>query len=684
MADALYGYVGTLLKINLTDATVEKIPTTTYDVDKWIGGRGLGSIIQWTECPPEVGAFDPENIITFLTGPVTGTVCDGGRTIVQAVSPIGYPDTGSFCRSTFGGGFGAELKFAGYDGIIITGQSEKPVYLYINDDTVEIRDAADLWGLDNFATQNELWKRSDNKAVVASIGPAGEHQCLMSTILCNESSVTGLGSFGAVMGNKNLKAISVQGTGGVPIADPEGLLEFVTHFQSLACRKLYETDDEHNFPNSFLGSWLACLALKDSDLYKEVRDPNGKLDLGYSGCYGCTFGGCGYTVRYRDGSNISIGQFRCTEAIPTNGEMTQTGEFVGRTHIKRLTLNERLGFSDCTLWFQGLDPMVDAGILNEETTGMDWSEFGSAEFTEKLMYDIAYRRTEVGDALANGYRYFLENFVGTPEAIRYYRAIRGVRNSPKHNGGGCGNWYLPGAYLAHGLLRFATSNLCAVDIRCTGSETHLNFAVNPKLGSLGDEKLQAWTDANSMKRFGNVETQRDVQNWNWESPYAGTYIKWSHSFKAFLDSALFCFMQEGSGIGTSNYTDDLTGDDHIAAELYTCVTGKEFTPEDEDNFGWRMYLLERSILMRQGLTRADDELFDEVYEEYATENVDKSIYQMDTGLTRERFDGMLERFYDAMGMDRETGYPCRSTYEQLNIPEIADRLEEEYGLVLPA
>lgn len=684
MADKLYGYVGTLLKVNLTDATIEKIPTTTYDVDKWIGGRGLGSIIQWTECAPEVGAFDPENVLTFLTGPVTGTVCDGGRTIVQAVSPIGYPDTGSFCRSTFGGGFGAELKFAGYDGIIITGQSETPVYLYINDDDVELRDATDLWGLDNFATQNELWRRSEDKAYVASIGPAGENQCLMSTILCNESSVTGLGSFGAVMGNKKLKAISVQGTGGVPIADPEGLLDFVTHFQSLACRKLYETDDEHNFPNSFLGSWLAALALKDSDLYKEVRDPNGKLELGYSGCYGCTFGGCGYTVRYKDGKGMSIGQLKCTEAIPTNGEMTQMGEFVGRTHIKRLTLNERLGFSDCTLWFQGLDPMVDAGILTEESTGMDWSDFGSAAFTEKLMYDIAYRRTDVGDALAKGYRYFLEDFVGTPEAIRYYRAIRGVRNSPKHNGGGCGNWYEPGAYLAHGLLRYATSNLCAVDIRCTGSETHLNFAVNPKLGSLGDEKLQAWTDANSMKRFGNVETQRDVQNWNWESPYAGTYIKWSHSFKAFLDSALFCFMQEGSGIGTSNYTDDLTGDDHIAAELYTCVTGKEFTPEDEDAFGWRMYLLERSILMRQGLTRADDELFDEVYDEYATENVANSIYQMDTGLTRERFDGMLERFYDAMGMDHETGWPRLSTYEQLGITEISDRLESEYGLELPA
>ena len=684
MSDKLYGYVGTLLKINLTDGTIDKIPTTTYDIDTWIGGRGLGSIIQWTECAPEVGAFDPENVITFLTGPITGTICDGGRTIVQAVSPIGYPDTGSFCRSTFGGGFGAELKFAGYDGIIITGQSEKPTYLYINDDVVELRDATDLWGLDNFATQNELWKRTNNKAYVASIGPAGENQCLMSTILCNESSVTGLSSFGAVMGNKKLKAICVQGTGGVEVADPQGLLDFVTYFQGLACRKLYETDNEKNFPNSFIGSWLACLPLEDSNIYNEVRDPNGKLELGYSGCYGCTIGGCGYTVRYKDGTGMPIGQLKCTEAIPTNGEMSKTGEFVGRTHIKRLTLNERLGFSDCTLWFQGLDPMVDAGILTQESTGMDWSDFGTPEFTEDLMMQIAYRTTPVGDALAKGYRYFLEDFVGTPEAIRYYRAIRGVRNSPKHNGGGCGNWYLPGAYLAHGLLRYATSNLCAVDIRCTGSETHLNFAVNPKLGSLGDEKLQAWTDANSMNRFGNVETQRDVQNWNWESPYAGTYIKWSHSFKAFLDSALFCFMQEGSGIGTSNYTDDLTGDDHIPAKLYACVTGRDFTPEDEDNFGWKIYLLERSILMRQGLTRADDELFDEVYEEYATENVPNSIYQMDTGLTRERFDGMLERFYEAMGMDKTTGYPCRSTYEQLGISEIADRLEDEYGLALPA
>ena len=171
MADEYYGYVGTLLKVNLTDMTVEKIPTNTYDTDKWIGGRGLGSIIQWTECPTTAGALDPENVLTFLTGSLTGTMLDGGRTFVQAVSPAGYPDTGSFARSSFGSSFAPEMKFAGYDGIIFMGKAPYPVYFYINDDIAEIRDARDLWGMDNFAVQNELYRRSGNKAKIASIGP---------------------------------------------------------------------------------------------------------------------------------------------------------------------------------------------------------------------------------------------------------------------------------------------------------------------------------------------------------------------------------------------------------------------------------------------------------------------------------------------------------------------------------
>ena len=683
MAEELYGYVGTLLKIDLTAGTIEKIPTDTYDLDKWMGGRGLGSIIHWLECGPEVGALDPENVLTFLTGPLSGTMLDGGRTFVQAVSPAGYPDTGSFCRSSFGGAFAPELKFAGYDGIIVKGKAESPVYIYINDDIVEIRPAGDLWGLDNFAVQNELWNRSGGKARVASIGPAGEHMTMFSTILTDESSVTGIGSFGAVMGSKNLKAISVQGTGSVKVADPEGLVELVAHVQELWSRKLYETDEE-NPANPFLGSWLTCLPLTDSDLYKEVRESEGKLELGYSSCYSCPWGGCGYTVRYKDGTGLGLGNLKCTEAIPVNAEITQTGENVGRTHIKRLTMNERLGLSDCNLWFQGLDPIFNAGLLTEESTGVDWSNFGTQEFTEDLMQQVAYRSTPLGDAIANGWRYFLEDFVGTPEAIYYYRAIRGVRNSPKHNGGGCCGWYLPGAYLAPGLLRFATSNLCASDIRCTGSETFLLFGLIPDIVPTNSPEFYELVDANSVDRFGSVDAFRDIMNWNWEGKYNAPFCKWNHQFKSFDDSAIMCYIAYNNIADYSNYTENHQGDMMWLNKLYKCIIGKEFTEEDEEAFGERIYLLERSILTRQGCTRADDELFDEVYQEYSPENLENSFYQMDTGLTKERFDNLLDQWYEVMGMDVATGLPKRSTYEANGLTDIADRLENEYGIELPA
>lgn len=678
-----FGYMGTIIKVDLTSGTIEKVPTETYRPDLWVGGRAMGSYIQWLECPPEAGALDPENVLTFMTGPLSGTMLDGGRTFVQAVAPVGYPDTGSFSRSSFGGSFAPELKFAGYDGIIVKGKSPDPVYLYIKDDIVELRPAKDLWGMDNFAVQHELLLRNDYKGRVASIGPAGENQCFASTILTDDSSVTGISSFGAVMGSKLLKAISVQGTGSVKIADPEGLVDLVRYTQDLATRKLYETD-ENTPTNSYIGSWLACLPLTDSDLYKEVRDPDGKFELGYTGCYSCPWGGCGYSFRYKDKSRKPLGQLKCTEAIPMSLESLKNGEYVGDAHFRRLTLNERLGFSDCTMWFQGLDGMSLRGFLTEESTGMDWSNFGDPEFTEDLMYQIAYRSTPVGDAIARGWRYFCEDFIGTPEAIYYYRAIRGVRKSPKHNGGGGGGWYIPGAYLVPGILRFATSNLCASDIRCTGAETFLLFGSNDKVLPAGSEKHQALVDANSTTLFGTDQVFKDIQQWSWDSEWNAPFAKWNHQFKAFDDSLIFCYIAMSAMGIYSNYTETNQGDFDIPLKLLKVVTGREFTHEEEEQFGERVYLLERAIKIRQGCTREDDELFDEVYEEYAPENLETSYYQTDTGLTRENYKILLDNWYDAMGFDKETGLPKLSTFEAYGVTEISDRLQNEYGVELPA
>ncbi len=135
------------------------------------------------------------------------------------------------------------------------------MYLYIKDDIVEIRPAKDLWGMDNFAVQHELLLRNDYKGRVASIGPAGENQCFGSTILTDDSSVTGISSFGAVMGSKMLKAICVQGTGSVSIADPEGLVDLVRYTQDLSTRKLYET--ERGSPHQLLHRFVARLPAAD-------------------------------------------------------------------------------------------------------------------------------------------------------------------------------------------------------------------------------------------------------------------------------------------------------------------------------------------------------------------------------------------------------------------------------------
>ena len=114
------------------------------------------------------------------------------------------------------------------------------------------------------------------------------------------------------------------------------------------------------------------------------------------------------------------------------------------------------------------------------------------------------------------------------------------------------------------------------------------------------------------------------------------------------------------------------------------VTGREITKEIEEEFGQRMYLLERSILTRQGVTREDDALFDEVYQEYSDENVNDSFYKIETGLTKERFENLLMSFYDEMGLDRETGIPKRSSLDAFGLSDVADRLESEYGIALPA
>src|SRR3990172_3093388 len=239
----MFGWKGKVLRVDLTSDKITTEPTTNY-APKFIGGRGFIAKVLWDEVPAEVKAFDPENRIVFATGPLTGTnTPTNGRWRIGSLAPQ-YPKEYP-SHSGIGGHWGAELKFAGYDAVIVQGKAKKPSYVFIYDDQVEIRSASKIWGADAIKSQKMIQEDlANDNALTGSekpqagrynpqlvrtvlIGPAGENQTRVSSILHDSGDAAGQCGFGGVMGSKNLKAISVRGTGSVPVAKPKDLVESV-------------------------------------------------------------------------------------------------------------------------------------------------------------------------------------------------------------------------------------------------------------------------------------------------------------------------------------------------------------------------------------------------------------------------------------------------------------------------
>lgn len=218
---------GTILRVDLTDRKIEKEPTSSY-VRDYIGGLSIGTKIFWDGVPPDVTGLSPKNMLIFSTGPLTGTLL-GNKSVVITKSPLYTNQT--IGNTGMGGQFPSEMKFAGYDHLVITGKSETPVYLYIDNDVVEIKDAKHLWGLDVYETQARLKEElKDPDVQIACIGPAGENLVAFALILHDINHTASKGGHGAVMGSKNLKAVAVRGTKGLKIADPEAFMSLWRQF----------------------------------------------------------------------------------------------------------------------------------------------------------------------------------------------------------------------------------------------------------------------------------------------------------------------------------------------------------------------------------------------------------------------------------------------------------------------
>ncbi|MCL5026399.1 MAG: aldehyde ferredoxin oxidoreductase family protein [Chloroflexi bacterium] len=210
------GYMGKLLFVDLTEGRITEEPLDEQMCREYVGGYGIGARILYDRMKPGADPLGPDNILGLMTGPLTGTpALIGSRYTVVAKSPL----TGTWGDANCGGDFGPNLKFAGYDGVFVSGISPKPVYLYIENGKAELKDASSLWGKGCLDTEDMLREMHGKNTEAAVIGPAGEKLSLISCVVNNKGRAAGRSGLGAVMGSKRLKAVAVNGTMKIPMVD---------------------------------------------------------------------------------------------------------------------------------------------------------------------------------------------------------------------------------------------------------------------------------------------------------------------------------------------------------------------------------------------------------------------------------------------------------------------------------
>jgi aldehyde:ferredoxin oxidoreductase len=404
----LFGYIGKVLRINLTTGSIKVEPLDEQMCERYLGGSGFVAYYLWKELKAGVDALGPENKIVIATGPITGTPLMGsGRHTLGAKSP----QTGGIALSQIGEFWGAEIKRAGFDIVIIEGKSEKPVYINIKDGKAEIKDAAYLWGMDTKETQISIRKEiQDEKARVLMIGPGGEKLVKFACIMGGLYDAAGRGGMGAVMGSKNLKAISAKGTGKIPVANPEKIKEIhkilVDSIEKVGILKAWHEAGTgfdldaglmmgdvpvHNWRDGVMPTAAKINAIT-------LRDTMG---AGMDGCFGCPMR-CKKKAKMEKPYKIdpdyggpeyeSLGAFGANLAIDDLGAVVKANELCNAGSVDVISAGGVIAFC-MEAWERGL-------LTKEQTDGLDLT-WGNADSLLKCVQKIT-KREGFGNILAEG------------------------------------------------------------------------------------------------------------------------------------------------------------------------------------------------------------------------------------------------------------------------------------------
>jgi aldehyde:ferredoxin oxidoreductase len=625
-----------LLRVNLTKLTIRSEKISEETIRRFLGGKCFGAKILYTELEPGLDPLGPENKLVFATGPLTGAPFPGNaRYAVMAKSPV----TGGWGESYAGGFFGPELKYAGYDAIVLEGRSEDPVYLWIREEEAEIKAAKRLWGMVTGEAQRAIRREiGDKNTRVATIGPGGENLVRYASIISDFHYAAGRCGMGAVMGSKKLKAIAVRGTKKVSIADPKA-------FGNLLNKAREET----------MAGW-------GEDLFS--YGTAGDLDkLSYSGRLPtkaftkCTFKGAEKITGETLAKTIMKGRASCPACpvahyriVETKGRYKTNSEYGGPEYetcasLGSLCMNDNLEIISkanelCNKY--SLDTIAtgvsiafamecyDKGVISKKDTDAIDLSWGNGDAIIALIHKIA-KREGIGDTLADGVKRAAAKIGGGSEAWALH--VKGAE-LPMHE---------PRGKKGMGLT-YATSDRGASHLQVYHDDTFEN-------------------KTNTAPEIG-IDTSLIPQQRTEITPRKVKLVRICEDLMALYNSLVICrfvFYPAGVSIKT------LMG-------LFRSVTGWDASPPELLQVGERSFALTRAFNAREGFTRRDDTLPSRVMEPLPEGPLKGEAYPTSN------LEAMLDLYYDYRGWNRGRGWPTRSKLEELTldklIPEIRKKTSE--------
>ncbi len=399
------GYGGTILRVNLTDGKITKELTPAQLARDFIGGRGFGIYFLFKEVPKSADPLGPENKLIISTGPLSGMmVPGGGKCDWTTKSPL----TGGYADASLGGHFTAEMKYAGLDTIILEGESPKPVYLFIDNDKIQLLDAASLWGKGAIDVEVELKHKYGEEFQIAAIGPGGENQVLYACINHDFGRQAGRGGVGAVMGSKKLKAIVLHGTKSVPVADMDGYRKAGMALYK-ACKEAEGLAEWTRYGTTVVTSWcdeVGALPTRNfsagsfeqgSNIYGQTMRK--EIVITDKGCFGCP-SPCGkYSNMKRYNTQVEGPEY---ETIGMMGSNLGVGDIQAVAEANRLADDlgiDSISAGGCIGWAM---ECYEKGIFTKaDTDGLEL-KFGNIEAVFALIKKIAYREGKIGNLLALG------------------------------------------------------------------------------------------------------------------------------------------------------------------------------------------------------------------------------------------------------------------------------------------